>query len=123
MQAILPYLAILVVLATGWGIYKKLQVTTLLLFSGLALNLLAVIAGVDHILPRGAASTGFIYFDLFEQLRALARSQVANAGFVILVAGGFAFYMDQIGATDKLVTQCMKPLSRLSSPYVLTLTA
>lgn len=119
MQAILPYLAIIVVLLTGYGIYKKLQVTTLLLFSGLVLNLLAVLAGVDHILLRNAASTGFIYFDLFEQLRALARSQVANAGFVILVAGGFAFYMDQIGATDKLVTQCMKPLSKLSSPYVL----
>lgn len=119
MQTILPYLAIIVVILTGWGIYKKLKVTTLLLFSGLVLNLLAVLAGVDHILPKNAHTTGFIYFDLFEQLRALARSQVAGAGFVILVAGGFAFYMDQIGATDKLVTQCMRPLSKLRSPYVL----
>ena len=119
MQTILPYLAIVVVILTGWGIYKKLKVTTLLLFSGLVLNLLAVLAGVNHILPKNAHTTGLIYFDLFEQLRALARSQVAGAGFVILVAGGFAFYMDQIGATDKLVTQCMRPLSKLKSPYVL----
>ena len=60
MQTLLPYLAILVVILTGWGIAKKLQVTTLLLFAGLALNLLAILAGVDNILPRGAKTTGWI---------------------------------------------------------------
>lgn len=119
MQAILPYLAIIVVLLTGWGIYKKYQVTTLLLFAGLAMNLLAVLAGVDDILPRGAKSTGWIGFDLFEQLRALSRSQIATTGFIILVAGGFATYMDRIGASDKLVEICTKPLSKLSAPYVI----
>lgn len=86
MQTLLPYLAILVVILTGWGIAKKLQVTTLLLFAGLALNLLAILAGVDNILPRSAKTTGWIGFDLFELLRALSRSQIASTGFIILVA-------------------------------------
>lgn len=119
MQTILPYLAILVVILTGWGIARKLQVTTLLLFAGLALNLLAVLAGVDNILPRGVKTTGWIGFDLFEQLRALSRSQISSTGFIILVAGGFATYMDWIGASDKLVALCTKPLSKLSAPYVI----
>ena len=119
MQTLLPYLAILVVILTGWGIAKKLQVTTLLLFAGLALNLLAILAGVDNILPRGAKTTGWIGFDLFELLRALSRSQIASTGFIILVAGGFASYMDKIGATNKLVALCTKPLSKLSAPYVI----
>ncbi len=119
MQTLLPYLAILVVILTGWGIAKKLQVTTLLLFAGLALNLLAILAGVDNILPRSAKTTGWIGFDLFELLRALSRSQIASTGFIILVAGGFATYMDKIGATNKLVALCTKPLSRLSAPYVI----
>ena len=119
MQTLLPYLAILVVILTGWGIAKKLQVTTLLLFAGFALNLLAILAGVDNILPRGAKTTGWIGFDLFELLRALSRSQIASTGFIILVAGGFATYMDKIGATNKLVALCTKPLSRLSAPYVI----
>lgn len=119
MQTLLPYLAILVVILTGWGIAKKLQVTTLLLFAGLALNLLAILAGVDNILPRGAKTTGWIGFDLFELLRALSRSQIASTGFIILVAGGFATYMDKIGATNKLVALCTKPLSKLSAPYVI----
>ena len=119
MQTLLPYLAILVVILTGWGIAKKLQVTTLLLFAGLALNLLAILAGVDNILPRSAKTTGWIGFDLFELLRALSRSQIASTGFIILVAGGFATYMDKIGATNKLVALCTKPLSKLSAPYVI----
>lgn len=119
MNAITPYLAILVVILTGWGIIKKLQVTTLLLFAGLALNLLAVLGGADSILPRGAKTTGWIGFDLFEALRALARSQVSSTGFIILVAGGFATYMDRIGASDKLVAVCTRPLSKLSAPYVI----
>ena len=85
------------------GIVKNLQVNILLLFAGLALNLLAVLGGVDSILPRGAHTTGWVGFDLFEQLRALSRNQVSTTGFIILVAGGFAAYMDKIGASDKLV--------------------
>ena len=38
---------------------------------------------------------------------------------IILVAGGFAAYMDQIGATDKLVAVCLKPLQRLRNPYLI----
>ena len=41
-----------------------------------------------------------------------------STGFIILVAGGFAAYMDQIGATDKLVALCLKPLQHLKSPYL-----
>ncbi len=119
MHTLLPYLAILIVILTGIGIYKKIQVTTLLLFAGLALNILAVLGGVDGILPKGAKTTGWIGFDLFEQLRALSRSQISGTGFIILVAGGFATYIDRIGASDKLVALCTKPLSKLSAPYVI----
>ena len=116
LESLMPYLAIVIVILTGWGIVKNLQVNVLLLFSGLALNLLAVLGGVDSILPRGAHSTGWVGFDLFAQLSALSRSQVASTGFIILIAGGFAAYMDQIGASDKLVATCMKPLQKLKSP-------
>ena len=90
LENLMPYLAIVIVILTGWGIVKNLQVNVLLLFSGLALNHLAVLGGVDSILPRGAHSTGWVGFDLFAQLSALSRSQVASTGFIILIAGGFA---------------------------------
>ncbi|HBC69316.1 MAG TPA: transporter [Sutterella sp.] len=119
MQTILPYIAIAVVLVTCWGIYKKLNVNIVLLFAGIALNLLAVIGGVDNILPRGGKTTGFIYFDIFEALRTVARNQCFTTGFIIFVAGGFAAYMDKMGASDKLVALCMQPLKKLRNPYLL----
>ncbi len=118
MQTLLPYLAIVIVVLTGVGVAKKYQVNIVLLFAGLALNLLAVLAGIDNILPKGTPSTGFIGFDVFELLRAVSRRQVFTTGFVILVAGGFAAYMDQIGASAKLVQICLRPLRKIAMPYV-----
>ena len=119
MHDIMPYLALLVVILTGVGIVKKLQVNILLLFAGIALNLIAILGGVTDLMPKGAHSTGFIGFDLFGLLSALSRHQAATTGFIILDAGGFAAYMDQIGATDKLVAVCLKPLQRLRNPYLI----
>ena len=118
MHDIMPYLALLVVILTGVGIVKKLQVNILLLFAGIALNLIAILGGVTDLMPKGAHGTGFIGFDLFGLLSALSRHQAATTGFIILVAGGFAAYMDQIGATAKLVV-CLKPLQRLRNPYLI----
>lgn len=119
MHDIMPYLALLVVILTGVGIVKKLQVNILLLFAGIALNLIAILGGVTDLMPKGAHGTGFIGFDLVGLLSALSRHQAATTGFIILVAGGFAAYMDQIGATDKLVAVCLKPLQRLRNPYLI----
>lgn len=119
MQDLRLILAIIIVFLTGWGVYKKYNVNIVLLFAGLSLNLVAICFGVEDILPKGAKSTGFIGFDLFEQLRLIARSQLASTGLIMLVAGGFATYMDAMGASDKLVTTCLKPLKKLSKPYIL----
>ena len=120
MHELMPYLALLVVVLTGVGIVKKLQVNILLLFAGLALNLIAILGGLDNLMPKGARSTGFIGFDLFALLSALSRNQAATTGFIILVAGGFAAYMDQIGATDKLVSVCMRPLQKChANPFLI----
>lgn len=37
----------------------------------------------------------------------------------IMVVGGFAAYMDKIGATKALVNVCTKPLSKIHAPYIL----
>ena len=78
MQSLLPYLAIVVVILTGYGVYKKYHVNIVLLLAGLVLNLLAVAGGVGNILPKGTTSTGLEWFDIFELFRAVSRSQVAS---------------------------------------------
>lgn len=119
MPGLCVLLALAIVVLTAIGIVRKMQVQIVLLFAGLALNILALLFGAESILPRGGKPTGFIGFDLFEAIRACAHSQLMSAGFIMLLAGGFAEYMDRIGASDRLVDVCTKPLSKIAHPYLI----
>lgn len=119
MQSILPWVGIVILFLTGWAVVKKYQVNMVLLLGGLALNILAVAGGLTSFLPKNAAATGFVGFDFMELLRAISRTQIAGVGFIILVSGGFAEYMKAIGASDRFVTVCAKPLSLIKSPYLI----
>ena len=119
MQSILPWVGIVILFLTGWAVVKKYQVNMVLLLGGLALNILAVAGGLTSFLPKNAAATGFVGFDFMELLRAISRTQIAGVGFIILVSGGFAEYMKAIGASDRFVTVCAKPLSLIKNPYLI----
>lgn len=119
MQSILPWIGIVILFLTGWAVVKKYQVNMVLLLGGLALNILAVAGGLTSFLPKNAAATGFVGFDFMELLRAISRTQIAGVGFIILVSGGFAEYMKAIGASDRFVTVCAKPLSLIKKPYLI----
>ena len=113
----IPWLGVIVLVLTGWAIVKKYQVNMVLFIGGLLLNVLALFGGLDTLMAKG--STGFIGFDLFELLKSISTSQVAGVGFIILISGGFASYMQAIGASDRFVTVCAKPLSFIKNPYLI----
>ncbi|WP_337998252.1 C4-dicarboxylate transporter DcuC [Oleispirillum naphthae] len=119
MLPIIPYIAIAGTALTAWAIIKKYNVNITLLFAGLGLNLLAILGGASKILPASQKSTGFIGFDLFDLLRTISIHQVSHIGFLILVAGGFATYMERIGASSKLVQICIRPLRYFKNRYLL----
>ena len=117
MSGVIPWLGIIVLFLTGWAVVKKYQVNMVLFIGGLLLNLLALLGGMDTLLTKG--STGFIGFDFFELLKSISTSQVAGVGFIILISGGFATYMQAIGASDRFVTVCAKPISFIKNPYLI----
>ncbi len=119
MTLMLPLFGIITLLLTGWAIVQKYQVNMVLLLAGLVLNGCAVLAGVSDFLPKNASPTGFAGFDLIELLRAISTSQVAGVGFIILVSGGFAAYMQAVGASDRFVSVWTKPLALLKNPYLI----
>lgn len=112
-------LATTIVLLTGFAIVKKYQVNMVLFIAGLLLNVLAVMNGTSDFLPKNASPTGFLAFDFFELFRAISRTQIAGVGFIILISGGFAAYMQAVGASDRFVTVCAKPIQLLRNPYLI----
>ena len=104
MQAISLWLAAAIVILTGWAIVKKYQVNMVLFIAGLLLNIIGVMNGATNFLPKNATATGLLGFDFFELFRAICRTQIAGVGFIILVSGGFAQYMKDVGASDRFVT-------------------
>lgn len=119
MQAISLWLAAAIVILTGWAIVKKYQVNMVLFIAGLLLNIIGVMNGATNFLPKNAIATGLLGFDFFELFRAICRTQIAGVGFIILVSGGFAQYMKDVGASDRFVTVCAKPITLLKNPYLI----
>ena len=116
MSTTVTWLGVLVLFITGWAIVRKYQVNMVLFLGGLVLNVLALIGGLDSLVAK---STGFIGFDLIELLKTISTSQVAGVGFIILISGGFAAYMQAIGASDRFVSVCTAPLSYIRNPYII----
>lgn len=118
MQTLLPWIALIIVVTTGWFIFKRYQTAMVLFLGGMILISIALLAGVTDYLPKGVKPSGFVGFDMFDILRRFATKQVVGTGFLIMVAGGFAGYMDRIGAAKSLVNIALKPLKHFSQPYI-----
>ncbi|WP_410101248.1 hypothetical protein [Sutterella wadsworthensis] len=103
MYALMPWIAVIVTALAGWALIKRYSTHMVLLFAGLAILLCAVVLGDPNFLPKGVKPSGFVLFDIFNTLKSIATKQSAGIGFLIMTAGGFAAYMDRIGAAKALV--------------------
>ena len=108
---VLPIVALVV-----YGIVKNYSAASTLAIAGMVLLIAAMLMGVKDILPE-AKSTGFAPFDLFELMKNIFSYRMASLGLTIMACGGFATYMSHIGASEALVKQAVKPISRFRSPY------
>lgn len=111
-------LTILGVVLASWMIIKKVYAPWALLMTGLLLLV------VTHILFNapvisGKGTTNSVVFDFVQVVTNLMKSRAAGLGLNIMVVGGFAAYMDKIGATRALVNICAKPLHYINAPYLL----
>lgn len=101
----------------GYLIYKKYKPQPVLFMGGMIMMWLAAILGYSQILGA-KASTGSIFFDAFEFMRATLSSTAGKLGLNIMSVGAFAKYMDKIGASRALVRLTIRPLLALKSPYI-----
>ena len=110
-------ISLLVTVAVGYMIYKKFKPQPVLVIGGFLLMYLAVALGYGQILAA-KQSTGSVIIDAFEFVRRTMSSRAAALGLNIMAVGGFAKYMDKIGASRALVRVTIKPLLALKSPYI-----
>ena len=110
-------ISLIVTFWVGFLIVKKYKPQPVLFMAGLILMFAAVALGLGKILPA-KDSTGFVIFDAFEYIKQVMSSRAAGLGLNIMAVGGFARYMDHIGASKALVKLAIKPLLALRSPYL-----
>ncbi|PLW78305.1 C4-dicarboxylate transporter DcuC [Cohaesibacter celericrescens] len=112
-------IGLVVTVIVAWLIIKKYQPHTILLLAGLVLLALTLFVTPEtSILFKKAKSTGLSFFDIFDYVRGSLAYRAAGLGMIIMAAGGFAKYMDHIGATDAMVDVAIRPLKLLNAPYV-----
>ncbi len=117
MTSLLPWIAVIATVLAGWALVKRYSTHMVLLFAGLVILICVALAG-GNFLPKDVKPSGFWLFDIFAVLKKIAVSQSSGTGFLIMTAGGFAAYMDRIGAAKALVDVAVKPLSMLRAPYL-----
>ncbi len=94
----------------------------MLLTAGILLLLLTGLLG-HTVLPAKLTSTGNMVTDSLEYVKYMLQYRGGGLGMQIMLLCGFASYMTHIGANNVVVKQFSKPLSFITSPYVLLVAA
>lgn len=113
----------LMLVLVGWAILKGKYAPFILLVSGIAMLIFAVMFDTGTFLPKKALPTGNEYLDIIEYVRYMFSNRLAELGLLIMVMVGFASYMTHIGANDAFVNIAIKPLSIIKNPYGLVFLA
>lgn len=109
-------LASIVTIIVGYFIVKKYKPHTILLAAGIFLMICSHFLGTGEILPE-SKQTGFWFFDIFEYIKLIFQADAAGTGMTMMAVGGFAVYMESIGASTAMVNLCINPLKKLNAPY------
>ncbi len=97
------------------GIIKKYYPQAVLTIGGMLILLAGYYFGDIAILET---STGSVFIDLFTVLKNTFSKQMSGLGLTIMSVAGFAAYMSHIGASQALVRLSVKPVSMISSPWI-----
>lgn len=110
-------LAFVTTVVVAYMILKKKNAQTVLFAGGIFLMAMTILLGYP--LLDAKKTTGMVWFDIFKFIEDTFSSRAAGIGLLIMAVGGFAKYMEHIGASRVLVHLSAKPLSMLKSPYLL----
>ncbi|WP_297596731.1 C4-dicarboxylate transporter DcuC [uncultured Cetobacterium sp.] len=111
------FITLFIIFFVGYFIVKKYFPQGVLFIGGFLLLCTALFFNNTPILAE-KASIGSNFLDIFEYLKVTFSKTTAGLGLTIMVVGGFAKYMDHIGASKALVKLTTSPMKKLNSPYI-----
>lgn len=97
---------------------KNLDVKISLFFVGIVLMFVALMYG-NPIGAKGFNAGGFTMLVPLEAIIYIFKDIIVKSGFIILILGGYATYMNAIKANDATVSLLLKPIKLIKSPYLL----
>ncbi|PML80363.1 C4-dicarboxylate transporter DcuC [Enterovibrio norvegicus] len=109
--------SLIVIFAVGYLIVKRYNPQTTLFIGGMILMVAGIFFETGMPLPE-SASSGSVALDIFIFVKQTTSKTVAGLGLIIMAVGGFAHYMDHIGASRALVSIAIKPLGYFKAPYL-----
>ncbi|OEF53083.1 C4-dicarboxylate ABC transporter [Enterovibrio norvegicus] len=109
--------SLIVIFAVGYLIVKRYNPQTTLFIGGMILMVAGIFFETGMPLPE-SASSGSVALDIFTFVKQTTSKTVAGLGLIIMAVGGFAHYMDHIGASRALVSIAIKPLEYFKAPYL-----
>lgn len=111
-------LGLVMIVITAYLVVKKFYPQAVLLASGLIMLFLSIPLKSAEVLAE-EASTGSTILDIFELIRVTMADTFSGLGMTIMAVGGFALYMEKIGASRTLVEIASAPLQKIKKPYLI----
>lgn len=110
--------SLLILVVTGRLLYQQYNTQAVLLFSGFAMIIASQFINPTPLEVK--QPSGLAFFDFFSLIKDIFSKTNAGVGLMIMTIGGFVAYMDHIGASDKLVSLAIQPITKWSlNPYLL----
>lgn len=110
--------ALVAVLIVIIMLIKKMDIKITLFAMGLLLMYIALAMG-NPIAIKDFESTGLAILDPLKAVIDQFKSTLPQAGFIILILGGYSAYMTSIGANEVTVHTLTKPIKKIKSVYIL----
>ena len=110
-------ISVIVLLTMGYLILKNYKPQVVLAAAGIFLMICGVWLGYG-VLVADDKSSGYLLVDIYNEILRMLSNRAAGLGLSIMAVGGYARYMDRMGASRAMVSLLSRPLKLIRSPYV-----
>lgn len=110
-------ISVIVLLTMGYLILKNYKPQVVLAAAGIFLMICGVWLGYGALVADDKSS-GYLLVDIYNEILRMLSNRAAGLGLSIMAVGGYARYMDRMGASRAMVSLLSRPLKLIRSPYV-----